>query len=218
VSDGRPGPSGDRVAGLDVERLPPDPSALIGALGRALAAVHDGGTHGGIDGAIELPELRPADALGVVERAVAAGWRAPDRSPYAAVEPGRLLDVLRDGLDRVVERSTGAVPTIGRATFANLVLPEPDADAPVSTSANLTFRARRPAPAPTFVDHGEAARSDPYRDLAVAAADVVATFGPGAVLGLTAAYVEARPAIEPLDPIRLDWWSIVAAVTGGARR
>ncbi|UDY36818.1 hypothetical protein [Dermatobacter hominis] len=217
MSDGRPRPSGDPVAGLDVDRIPPDPAVLIGALGRAAAAVHDGRSPLGSDRA-SLPRLRPSDAVSVVEAAVAAGWRAPEGSPYAPVEPSRLLAVLGDGLDRVTERATDEVPTIGRATFDNLVLAEPAGEPSLGGSANLTIRrSPRRVPPPTFVDEGDAALSDPYRDLAVAAADVVATFGPGAVLGLTAAYVEARPSIEPLDPVRLDWWSIVAAVTGGRR-
>ena len=230
MSDGRPRPSGDRVAGIDVDRIPPEPSVLISALARALAAVHDGAapdsTSGATgpamtahDGAPEMEELRPVDALELVEEAVTAGWEPPPGSPYAPTGPGRLVEVLRDGVERATDRSDGPVPTIGRATFANLVLPSGDGDGDeLSGAPNITFRRspRRTEP-PHFADCDDAAWSDPYRDLAVAAADVVATFGPGAVLGFTAAYAAARPSNEPLDPIRLDWWSIVAAVIGSDR-
>ncbi len=234
MSDGRPRPSGDRVAGIDVDRIPPEPSVLISALARALAAVHDGAApdaasdsaSGGAgpattahDGAPGMEELRPVDALELVEEAVTAGWEPPPGSPYAPAGAGRLVEVLRDGLQRATDRSDGPVPTIGRATFANLVLPGGDDDGDeLSGAANITFRrSPRRTEAPHFADCDDAAWSDPYRDLAVAAADVVATFGPGAVLGFTAAYAAARPTIEPVDPIRLDWWSIVAAVIGSDR-
>lgn len=212
MSGGRSGPSGGRIAGLDVDRIPPDPAVLVTALAQAVAAVHDGTDEEACDTS-ELPRLRTADALAAAEGAVADGWTPSAGSPYAGVEPDRIVEVLRDGAARAEQRSSTPVPTIGRATFANLMLPEPGDGPDLSGAPNLTFR--RPSKRserPRFADSSDAALSDPYRDLAVAAADVVATFGPGAVLGLTAAYVEARPSIEPLDPIRLDWWSLAAAV------
>jgi hypothetical protein len=224
VSEGGPRPSGDGDAGLDVDRIPPEPSVLISALARALAALHDGGPtdlDGGATAGERMPEmhLRPVDALELVRDAVAAGWEPPVGSPFAPIGAERLVEVLRDGVVRATARSDGPVPTIGRATFANLVLPRTDdASAALSGATNITFRrsTRRTDP-PHFARCDDAAWSDPYRDLAVAAADVVVTFGPGAVLGFTTAYVEARPLIEPLDPIRLDWWSLVAAVIGSDR-
>jgi hypothetical protein len=214
VSDGRPGPSGEPVAGIDVDRIPPEPAVLVTALAQAIAAVHDGSDPAATEAAARRA-LSPSHALVDAEAAVARGWTPLDGSPYAAVGAEKVLAVLRDGAERAAARSTEPVPTIGTATFSNLVLPDPGDDPGLSGSANLTFRrSPRRLHRPGFADHAAAALSDPYRDLAVAAADVVATFGPGAVLGLTAAYVEARPSIEPLDPIRLDWWSLVAAVLG----
>ena len=212
MTEARSHASGDRVAGLDVDRIPPDPAVLVTALAQAVAAVHDGPSASTTDSAA-LPGFPPSEALAAVERAVAGGWIPTPGSPYEGVEPERILAVLRDGAARAEERSSAPVPTIGRATFANLVLPDPGEAPDLSGASNLTFRrpSRTRVP-PRFADSSHAALSDPYRDLAVAAADVVATFGPGAVIGLTAAYVEARPSIEPLDPIRLDRWSLVAAV------
>lgn len=190
---------------------------LVAALGRALAALHDGSLIG--IGPEPLAVLDPTDALDEVARLIDAGWSPPPGSAYERVRPARLVEALTAGLQETTDRSGPRVPTIGRATIANLCSLGGTEAGPgtagvgIEVASNITFRRRHtPAPAHGFDDHDRAALSDPYRDIATAAADVVSTVGAGAVIGFIDAYVSARPAIEPLDPIRLDWWSMVAAV------
>ncbi len=206
-------PSDDVACGA----IPPDPAAVVTALARALAAAHDG-VHPGLH-VERLDLLDPAGAIEEVAAAVDSGWIPPPGSPYERVAPGRLLEVLGAGAERVLQRSGRPVPTVGRATVANLHARAatghgsgpPAGD--IAVAANITLR-RRAASAPTqsFVDLSDAASSDPHRDLAVAAADVVATFGAGAVLAFAEAYTTARPSFDQIDPVLLDWWSMVAAV------
>lgn len=211
----------DAPGGLPLDSFPPEPAVAITALARTLAAVHDG-VHPGLD-VDRLVRLDPAGALEEVSRAVDGGWAPPPGSPYGRVEPRRLLEVLSAGVDRATERSGHPVPTVGRATFVNLTPLDPsETGAPrsgsgVDVAANITFHRRRAALSThRFVDVADAAVSDPHRDLAVAAADVVTTFGAGAVIGFVEAYVTARPSVDQLDPILLDWWSMVAAVIAPA--
>lgn len=211
----------DLSGGLPPDSFPPEPAVVITALARTLAALHEG-VHPGVD-VDRLVRLDPAGALEVVSRAVDSGWAPPPGSPYGRVEPRRLLEILSADVDRATERSGHPVPTVGQATFANLAPLDPSATgAPrsgsgVDVAANITFRRRRAALSThRFVDLTDAASSDAHRDLAVAAADVVTTFGAGAVIGFVEAYVTARPSIGHLDPILLDWWSMVAAVIAPA--
>lgn len=193
-----------------------DPATSVAALGRTLADVHDGRLVGPDVG--RLSALSAADALGRVELALATGAALSlEGTPFDRMGPGRLVEALRSGVASVVQRCSTTVPTVGRATIGNLDLAGMAASSPeLSGSPNLVFRpGRRSAGGAAFRDWGQAALADPYRDLAVAAADVVATVGAAGVLALTEAYVAARPSIEPLDLIRLDWWSMLAALESG---
>jgi len=199
---------------LTPDDLPPDPGALVDLLARALARRHDRlPPDPGRDG----PELDASDALDRARHAVASGWTPHSGSPFERVEPARLLDALDAGLERVRARSNPPVPTIGRARFSNLALPRADTAEPlVATAANIRLHRRRAGrPSAQFRLEDRAAVADPHRDLAVAAADVVSTFGPGAVPAFLDAYSRARhrsDGSEVVDPILLDWWSMIAAI------
>lgn len=212
--------------GLDRDRIPPDPATLITALAEALADLHLGRISPALAPVgVGLHTLDHRSAAEMVAVAVADGWAPPDESPYFRAGAARLSKVVADGVERFQARSNSLEPaipllcsTIGRATFANLALAVPSPDSELSTSPNLTFRRSRSVASERsrFVVWDDAASSDPYRDLAIAAADVIATFGAGAVLGFVAAYATANPGIEPIDPIRLDWWSMVTTVLGAS--
>lgn len=201
-----------------------DPSAVVTSLARALAAIHDGDVAVGSD----LVVLEPAEIVVRAEDAVGRGWTPPPGSPYERVAPARLIQGLRA---RVGAMALHASPgrTIGLATIANLdpatvavaASTDPDRDGAVldelSGAPNVTFRVRRtrsgaPVDPPQFVDHRGAALADHHRDLAVAAADVVATFGAGAVIGFVEAYARARRDLDSVDLVRLDWWSMATAI------
>lgn len=228
-----------RPSALDVENIPADPAAVIAALASALAAVHLGRAD---RPATDGPVLDHAVAAEAAASAIDSGWTPPAGSQFERVAAATLRSVVLTGLDRVRSRpgSDLLTWTIGDATFANLALPaapmlsaaptlntdpvlttDPTLPAPkpgagLSGAANVTFRTRtdRSTALPSFASTDHAALSDPYRDLAMAMVDVIATFGPGAVLGFVEAYANANPGVEPVDPIRLDWWSMVTAVIG----
>lgn len=205
--------------GLDRDRIPPDPATLITALARALADVHLGHVgQGCAEGDAGLVTLDHRGAAELVAAAVRDGWVPSEASPYRRAGAATVAEVVADAAGDIGRRSGSSTTTIGRATFANLVLAVPDAGVELSASSNLTFRRTRsnPAQRPTFATWSDAASSDPYRDLALAAADVIATFGPGAVLGFVEAYSTENPSIDPIDPLRLDWWSMVVAVIGSS--
>lgn len=205
--------------GLDRDRIPPDPATLITALAHALAEVHLGHVgQGCAEGDAGLVTLDHRGAAELVAAAVRDGWAPSDESPYRRAGAATVAEVVADAAGDIERRSGLLTTTIGRATFTNLVLAVPDAGAALSATSNLTFRRTRSTPAhrPTFATWSNAASSDPYRDLALAAADVIATFGPGAVLGFVEAYSTANPSIDPIDPLRLDWWSMVVAVIGSS--
>ena len=148
---------------------------------------------------------------------MASGWTPHAGSPFERVEPARLLDALDAGVERVRSRSNPPVPTIGRARFANLALPRSDIAEPlVATAANIRLHRRSTdRPSAPFRLEDRAAVADPHRDMAVAAADVVSTFGPGAVPAFLDAYSRTRrrdQGVEVVDPILLDWWSMIAAI------
>lgn len=215
------------ASAMDIDRIPPDPAALITGLAQALAAVHLGEItdvvmSAGDEGDDGEPQrsFDHAAAAGAVAAAIHAGWTPPEGSPYERVGSATIGAVVAAGLIDVGERHgpDAAVMTIGDATLVNLVLPPRPLVAALSAASNLTFRRTRSTTtgSPCFRSWTGAALSDPYRDLSVAMADVVATFGPGAVLGFVEAYATANPGVEPMDPIRLDWWSMVTAVLGTA--
>lgn len=203
-----------------------DPSAVVTSLARALAAIHDGRVAIGSD----LVLLEPAEVVVQAQDAVDRGWTPPRGSPYERVAPAHLLQGLRARVEAMVlDESPGQ--TIGLATISNLdpatvavaTSTDPDRDGEVleelSGAPNVTFRVRRvrsgaPADRSQFVDRSGAALADRHRDLAVAAADVVATFGAGAVIGFVEAYAGARRDPESVDLVRLDWWSMAAAILG----
>jgi aminoglycoside phosphotransferase len=113
---------------------------------------------------------------------------APD-SVYAHVPLDRLLDVLDDGAQGVMERGGTAglchgAPTLGRlrADGGELV---------------------------GLVDWHLAAVVDPYLDLAVAARSVATALTPMLVPVLVERYGLARA-----DPVRLDWWALAAELLG----
>lgn len=212
------------ASALEVDRIPPDPAALIPALAAALAAVH---LSEGVERAAEADRCSAvrrtfdhASAARSVAARIVAGWNPPEGSPYQRAGADALGAAVASLAVEVARRAGGDVltTTIGDATFANLVSPMPLAEGELATAVNLTFRRSpmHPTEPPRFASWADAARSDTYRDLSVAMADVVTTFGPGAVLGFIEAYVTANPGVEPVDPIRLDWWSMVTAVLGAA--
>lgn len=208
--------------------LPLDPSVVVSLLARSIAAVHDGRSVPGI--AEDPPRLDPRGVLDAARAALADGRRPPPGSPYGRSTPARLLEVLAAGLDEVVARSVRPVPTIGDATVTNLDVTTVPRSAEIGgsllgsaartdvrvTPVTLTARSGRSRAdaVAAFREHRHAAMADPYRDLAIACADVVATFGPGAVIGFVQAYTSARPAVGPIDPVRLDWWSLAGALVG----
>lgn len=220
---------GRTVSAIDPESVPPDPGELVALLATALASFHRSPEPPG------ARRLTPAEARAAVASAVRSGRRPDPSSPYARLQPERLVDAVAAGVDRVAERAGEPVPTIGRATFANLapVVDRSDVGGVgLAAAANITFRrGSGPSPGAGFIRTDRVAISDHHRDLAVAAADVVATFGPGAVPAFLDAYDRARlGSVRPgagsssadgrnpvVDPIRLDWWSTVVSVLGPDR-
>lgn len=224
MTDGRqvpaeaPSPSSDPSSG-DVGSWPVAPldaTVALRGLARTMARLHEGrlavpegvvvealtvsGVVARAEGIVAELEGLASDGASVPMTGGAGGAGAAAEatgSPYGHLDRGRLLDVLKSGAAVVEERCGGRVVTIGRATVANLVL--------TSAIDDATFRV-----------WGDAASADPYRDLAAATASVVSSFGPGAVLGFMDAYAAARPAVEPLDLVRLDWWSLAVDLMGRA--
>lgn len=201
---------------LDRDRIPPDPATLITALAGALADVHLGRSGHGAVGDVGLIALDHGRAADLVCAAVSEGWVPSLSSPYHRAGASTVAEVVANGVTDVERRAGSPTVTIGRATVANLVPAVTDGLLDVGTTPNITFRRATSTSTdrPSFAAWSDAASADPYRDLALAAADVIAAFGPGAVLGFVAAYSAANPSIEPIDPIRLDWWTMVTAVIG----
>jgi aminoglycoside phosphotransferase len=107
---------------------------------------------------------------------------------YTHIDDERLHAILVDGAAGAATRSDRVVLTHGAPTLAHLVA---DKGALVG-----------------WVDWRAAAVADPYRDLAVAARSVAA-MSPALVPLLMERYGEQSP-----DPIRLDWYSLLAELTG----
>ena len=165
---------------LDGDRIPPDPATLITALAEALADVHLGrnAMHSDNSGD-DLITFDHRSAADLVTAAALAGRVPAEGSPFRRAGAATVAEVVVDGVGDIERRSDSLTATIGLATFRNLVLARPDAGAELSAAANLTFRRPRSTAVdrPAFAEWSDAASSDPYRDLAIAAAEVIATFG-----------------------------------------
>lgn len=153
-----------------------DAERTICRLATTLAQVHDV--------AIEPLALRvdvevvrqPADLVRLA--ASSAGEPGP---AYRHMTRDRLLDVLRAGEATAVCNPQDLVLVQGSPTLANLHFDGPDAIG--------------------FADWSGAALGDRYLDLAIAARDVAAVFGPAPVQAFFGEYGLQRP-----DPVRLDWY------------
>ncbi len=112
----------------------------------------------------------------------------PRSAAYTHIDDERLHAILVDGAAGAAARADRVVLTHGAPTLAHLI-----ADQGVLVG---------------WVDWRSAAVADPYRDLAVAARSV-AEMSPALVPVLMERYGEQSP-----DPIRLDWYSLLAELTG----
>lgn len=176
---GRPGEPGDSTA----YRMQPDRTVEL--LASALVRLHAVPPPAGVE---PVRATDVVDALRARHRRGELAAPTPD-SVYAHVSLDRLLDVLADGAQAVLERRGAAAlchgaPTIGRlrADGGELV---------------------------GFVDWHLAAVADPYLDLAIAARSVATGFTPMLVPVLVERYGLARA-----DPVRLDWWALAAELLG----
>jgi aminoglycoside phosphotransferase len=104
---------------------------------------------------------------------------------YRHLSRERLVEVLRDGARAVVVEPERLVLAQGRPTLANLRLEGPE---PLG-----------------FADWTDAALADPYRDLALAARDVLQRFGPAPIQAFFGLY-----GLDRADPVRLDWYLLAA--------
>jgi aminoglycoside phosphotransferase len=161
------------------------PERTVGLLADALARLHR----------TELTELERRHALDAHQLAAAAPTGhtptgpVPTRSAaYAHIDDERLRTILVEGAAGASARNDRMVLTHGTPTLAHLVA---DRGALVG-----------------WVRWEAAAVADPYRDLAVAALDVAA-MSPMLVPLLLERYGEQSP-----DPIRLDWYSLLAELSG----
>lgn len=161
----------------------------VGVLAETLARLH----------ATPMPEVLRVTALH--PHAIAAQVRhqlehvraqrdpPPRAAAYAHLDDARLVQVLADGAGAVERRGGRAVITHGAPTLDRCL-------ADRGTALGL-------------VDWRRAAVADPYRDLAVAAASVASLFAPILVPVLFERYGEHQP-----DPVRLDWYSLAAELSG----
>lgn len=181
---------------FDVERT-------VGMLARTLAALH------GTPPALRDPSIPTYDPDALVERArtsVDRGLvtRESLSRAYRHMEPERLLEVLAER--RPTWRPDDAVLTHGRPELANL-----------HGSAGAALG---------FVGWERCGIADRYRDLAVASRSVAEDLGPMLVPVLLDDYHSAlagSPTTSPgdpahldpprPDPVRLDWYALVAELT-----
>jgi len=162
-----------------------DPERTVGLLAGALARLHDLAVPAGAG-----PVLAPARLVARARAAVAAGLTVDGMSAaYSHMDPSRLVEVLADG----------------EAAMADLWMPALTHGSPTLQRLQCVDGA-----AQGFDRWGDAAVSDPYRDLAVAAQDVAATLGPMLVPVLFERYGDARPGYGAPDPVRVDWYVLAA--------
>jgi aminoglycoside phosphotransferase len=161
-----------------------DPERTVGLLAGALARLHRVVVPAGA-----VPELRPADLVDRARTAVAAGRTTADMAPaYAHMAPDRLVAALADGEGR--RRDATLVLTHGAPTLGRLICVD--------------------GAAVGFTGWDDAAVSDPYRDLAVAAADVAGTLGPMLVPVFFERYGDAGTDLGAPDPVAVDWYVLAA--------
>ena len=161
-----------------------DPERTVGLLARALARLHGLGVPTGA-----VPVLRPDDLVDRARSAVAAGRTTADLAPaYAHMAPDRLVAALADGVGP--RRDAAPVLTHGAPTLARLICAD--------------------GAAVGFVGWDDAAVSDAYRDLAVAAADIAGTLGPMLVPVFFERYRDARSDLGAPDPVAVDWYVLAA--------
>ena len=104
---------------------------------------------------------------------------------YRHMTRERLLHVLREGAAAIATPPADLVLVQGSPTLANLRFDGPDAIG--------------------FEDWSGAALGDRYLDLAIAARDVAAIFGPAPIQAFFGEY-----GLELPDPVRLDWYLLAA--------
>lgn len=157
-----------------------DAERTIGHLAAALAALHHA--------AVSPAELR-ADAAVVIDPAVLVARAAESDgevgAAYRHMPRARLVQILADGAGRATAAPEQLVLCQGIPTLANLRLEGPD---PIG-----------------FADWSAAGLADPYLDLALAARDLVARFGPAPIQAFFDLYGVVRA-----DPVRLDWYLLAA--------
>lgn len=104
-------------------------------------------------------------------------------NPYGHMTRRELVEVLRDGLDRVLERGDSPVLQQGAPVFANLQMSGPNVCG--------------------FRDWAAIHVGDRHWDLAVASRDIVRVCGPNGLAVFFESYGH-----DLVDPIRLDWYSL----------
>lgn len=191
-----------RAAGLDADSAPDsdegiapgtapeyrfDAERTVAAFGDHLARLHRVGV--GDTG----PAFEPAVLVDAARRRLAAGELVADElaPTYRHMAPDRLVQILGDGLDEVVERARAERPVLSHGR-------------PVLGS----FRFRRGEPL-GFTDWAAVTVADRHLDLAVAASDVAGVFGAVVVPVLFDAYGDPPP-----DPQRIDWFALADALVG----
>ena len=157
-----------------------DAERTISRLATTLARIHQD--------PIEPPALRtdPSVTVGpddLVQRAEQSSGEVG--AAYRHVPRERLLEILRDGADAIRTTPEDLVLVQGSPTLANLRFDGPDAIG--------------------FEDWTRCALGDRHLDLAIAARDVAAVFGPAPIQAFFGEYGPGRP-----DPVRLDWYLLAA--------
>ena len=147
---------------------------------------------------VPVPRELRADA-----QLVLAPAELVERAQHGTNEPGpayrhlsrdRLVEVLRDGTPAAPDAGS-LVLSHGRPTFAALRL---DGPTPIG-----------------FADWADVALADPHLDLAVAARDLVARFGPAPIHAFFEHYGNAFEDPAPPDPVRLDWYLLADELAHG---
>lgn len=176
--------SGFHAAGRGRSSIEPeyrlDAERTISRLATTLARIHDV--------AVEPAALRTDSTvtLGPDDLIRLAGESTGEVGPaYRHMPRERLLQVLGDGASAIAIAPDDLVLVHGSPTLANLRF-----DGPVAIG---------------FADWSGAALGDRYLDLAIAARDVAAVFGPAPIQAFFGEY-----GLEHPDPVRLDWYLLAA--------
>jgi aminoglycoside phosphotransferase len=162
------------------------PETTVGAMGAVLSRLHRADVPDAL--VAVLPRRHPRDVVEAARSAVSAGRvrRESIAEPYRHLSPERLVEVLEHGMAAL--EPADPVLTHGAPTLDRLC----GAVAPDS-----------------LTDWHRAGLADPHLDLAVAARDLMLRLGPAIVPVLAASY---EP--PPIDPRRLDWYSLAIELMG----